>query len=172
MTDTLFLSEADERYRETYLDGLREFQDEGRYVDWDYEEVASDFPRLVRALRARKTNPLPGKVPETIYWLIHDTTFIGRLGLRHELNDSLMLFGGNIGYEIRPTWRRRGYGKAILRLGLEKARASGLTRVLVTCDDTNIGSSRIIEANGGIWQDTQLLPGRTVPTRRYWITLT
>jgi predicted acetyltransferase len=56
-------------------------------------------------------------------------------------------------------------------LALEKAREIGLRRVLITCDATNIASRKIIEANGGQLQDERLLPGRTIPTRRYWVEL-
>ncbi|MCB9455913.1 MAG: GNAT family N-acetyltransferase [Anaerolineaceae bacterium] len=167
----LFLTEADIRYQDTYLDGMREFQAEGRYMDWMIEDLVAQFPRFVQNLHARKTHPQPGNVPETVYWLVENETFIGRLSLRHGLTEGLNLLGGNIGYEIRPSRRRLGYGTAILRLGLEKARDLGLERVLVTCDDTNIGSIKIIEANGGVWQNTNAVPGHSVPVRRYWITL-
>jgi predicted acetyltransferase len=166
-----FLTEVDTSYRDTYLEAVREFQTEGRYLDWMVEELLVQFPQFVQSLQARKTHPLPGRVPETVYWLVDGETFIGRLSLRHELNPSNSLVGGHIGYEIRPSRRRQGYGTAILRLGLEKARDMGLQQVLVTCDDTNIGSRKIIEINGGIWQDTNTIPGHSVPVRRYWITL-
>lgn len=52
---------------------------------------------------------------------------------------------------------------------LPQARALGLDKVLVTCDETNPASARVIEKAGGVLEDvrdTEL--GRT---RRYWITL-
>jgi predicted acetyltransferase len=166
-----FLTEPAMTYKDTYLAGVREFQDEGRNLEIDYHDLESNFRRYLQMWHDRSTNPRPGKVAETTFWLIGDEKFIGRLSLRHSLNTSLMQFGGNIGYEIRPSQRRRGYGKLILALGLEKARDINLKRVLVTCDDTNIGSARIIEYNGGVLQNTILLAGRDVPTRRYWIEL-
>jgi predicted acetyltransferase len=167
----LFLTEPAMVYKETYLSAMREFHDEDRNLETDYDDLDFNFSRYVRMWQDRKSNPRPGKVAETTFWLIGDDQFIGRLSLRHSLNPSLMQFGGNIGYEIRPTQRRKGYGKLILRLGLEKARDINLKRVLVTCDDTNIGSARIIEANGGVLENTVLLAYRNVPTRRYWIDL-
>jgi len=44
----------------------------------------------------------------------------------------------------------------------------GITDILITCDDDNIGSQKIIEANNGILQDT-IDNERGVLTRRYWI---
>ena len=61
--------------------------------------------------------------------------------------------GGHIGYAVRPAHRRRGYATEILRQSLIIARAVGVDRVLVTCDDTNVGSSAVIEACGGVLDD-------------------
>jgi predicted acetyltransferase len=77
--------------------------------------------------------------------------------------------GGHIGYEIRPVKRRQGYGTEILRLGLEKARELGLRKVLVTSDEDNIGSRKIIEHNGGIFENAIEIEGDPVQKLRYWI---
>jgi len=111
----------------------------------------------------------PGFVPSSDFWLIDNDEFIGRLSLRHELNEYLLKIGGNIGYEIRPSKRKQGYGKEILRLGLEKAREFGLRRVLVTCDEDNIGSKKIIEHNGGKLENALEIEGEPVRKLRYWI---
>jgi Acetyltransferase (GNAT) domain len=87
----------------------------------------------------------PGIVPGSDFWLIDNNEFIERLSLRYELNEFLLKMGEHIGYEIRPSKRKRGYGAEILRLGLQKAKELGLQRVLVTCDEDNIGSKKIIE---------------------------
>jgi predicted acetyltransferase len=79
--------------------------------------------------------------------------------------------GGHIDYGIRPKERNKGFGTLILKLTLEKARQIGLKRVLLTCDDDNLASARVIEKNGGILQDKILNEGHKVPTRRYWIDL-
>jgi predicted acetyltransferase len=165
----LFLSEPAMQYKESYLSAISEFHDEDRNLEIDYDDLEFNFRRYLQMWQDRKSNPRSGKVAESTFWLIGDDKFVGRLSLRHSLNPSLIQFGGNIGYEIRPTQRRKGYGKLILRLGLEKAKEINLKRVLVTCDDTNIGSAKIIEANGGILENIVLLAGRDVPTRRYWI---
>ncbi len=169
---TTFLSPPDVVYKLTYLDALREFHAELHNLEQDTVTLTQDFESYIRYLERQSTNERrDGLVPETFYWLIDDGVYIGRLSLRHYLNDRLLQFGGHIGYEIRPTKRRMGYGKALLHLGLEKARRQGITRALVTCDDDNIGSAKIIEANGGIHENTVLLNHRAVPTRRYWIDL-
>jgi predicted acetyltransferase len=165
----LFLSEPALTYKISYLEAVREFHAEGRNLDLDYRDLDDHFQDYVRDWNNRKVNPYPGKVAESIFWLIDGETFIGRVSVRHDLNDSLRLYGGHIGYEIRPTQRRKGHGTAILRLGLEKAKAVSITRALVTCDDDNFASAKIIEANGGVLENIVLLTGHPVPVRRYWI---
>jgi predicted acetyltransferase len=110
-------------------------------------------------------------VPQTTFWLVDGDAYIGRLSLRHHLNDSLRLIGGHIGYDIRPSMRRQGYGTRALALGLIEARNLGLTRVLVTCDKENTGSRRIIERNGGVLEDETTIPDYDGVILPYWITL-
>jgi predicted acetyltransferase len=167
----LFLTRPSITYKETFLAALKEFQQEGRNPGWDYALTAAHFERFVQDLCSRRDYPPPGKVPESIFWLIDDTTLIGRLSLRHHLTPHLLQFGGHIGYEIRPLSRRKGYGKAILRLGLDEARKIGIRRALITCDDTNMASAKIIESNGGVLENMVLLAGHDVPTRRYWVAI-
>jgi predicted acetyltransferase len=168
----LFLSEPSMLYKETFLEALREFHLEGRDLELDYHDLATNFRYYLQGWYDRRVHPRPERVAESTFWMIEAETFIGRISIRHHLNESLMQFGGHIGYEIRPTKRRQGYGKAMLGLGLEKARAVNITRALVTCDDTNIASAKIIEANGGVLENIILLAGYPVPVRRYWIEIT
>lgn len=161
----------DVRYQASFAAAVREFQPEGRYVDLNPAQLAQDFAAFVEALRARATHPEPSRVPETILWLVEANEFIGRVGIRHTLNERLRVFGGHIGYEIRPSYRRLGYGTRLLRLALPVAHGLGITRALVTCDATNAASRRIIEANGGVLEDETRVAWQDVPVRRYWIDL-
>ncbi len=158
-----------ETYKDSFIAAVREFHAEDRLIEYDIGMLQAHFPAFVRWLRQKRDRPQPGRVAETYYWLVEDGEFIGRVSIRHELTPSLEQIGGHIGYEIRPTKRRRGYGTLILKLALDAAREIGLRRVLVTCADDNLASARIIEANGGELQDKIWVAGRTVQTRRYWI---
>jgi predicted acetyltransferase len=160
-------------YRESFLAALREFHAEGRNLAFDYARLEGDFARFVGrllSLEDRASLP-PHLVPETIYWLVADREFVGRVSLRHELNEALRIVGGHIGYEVRPSRRREGFGGAGLGLVLPKARERGLARVLVTCDADNVASRRIIERWGGRLEEEITLPGEPVAKRRYWIDL-
>ena len=112
---------------------------------------------------------MEGRVHATYWWIVEDDTYLGAISVRHTLTEFLLDAGGHIGYGVRPTARRRGLAAWALGAVLPSARSLGLTRVLVTCDEDNAGSARIIENNGGVLEDVRDTDlGRT---RRYWITL-
>jgi predicted acetyltransferase len=162
-------------YRDSYLAAK---QEEGKIAeknrDWvRYDLMESDFPAYVQSLldRALGKGLPPGYVPDSRFWLVDNGEYIGSASIRHSLNEYLLTTGGHIGYNIRPSKRMRGYGKAILRLALPEARKLGLDKVLLTCDETNIGSRKIIEANGGILEDKRPNPEGGPDKLRFWITL-
>ena len=182
------LSRPSLHYKQSYLDAIREFREVDHRImsDEELESIGENFPAyLQRLLDWEDATKIPPEwVTTSVYWLVSDEPdtmeqtnndgkgiYIGRLNLRHELTKSLFEVGGHIGYEIRPSMRRHGYGKEILRLGLEKAREHGLQHVLVTCDETNIGSKKIIEANVGRFQNAVVQEGSPVKKLRYWITI-
>ncbi len=168
------LEKPSERWQASFLAAVEEFESEGRAARLDLAELRRDFPAFVcRIIGYSRGEGLPeGYVPSTDYWLIDGNEFIGRVSIRHELTDGLRKIGGHIGYEIRPSKRCMGYGTQILALALPKARQFGLTRVLLTCDEDNIGSKKIIESNGGILEDAIEVEGYTPRVLRYWIQLT
>jgi predicted acetyltransferase len=91
---------------------------------------------------------------------------VGRISIRHELNNWLATYGGHIGYAVIPEKRRRGYATEILRQGLVVARALGIDDVLVTCDVDNAASAGVIERCGGAFES--IASGDGTPKRRYW----
>ncbi len=165
----------DVKYRESFIRALEEARALGEQVVADPGVLRVNFSYYVRRLQdaANPLNVKPGKVPETVLWLVEGEEYLGRLSIRHELNALLLEWGGHIGYSVRPGCRRRGFGKKLLALGLERCREMGLNRVLVTCNETNLGSKKIIEANGGVFENAVdiLEDGRPVRKLRYWIDL-
>jgi predicted acetyltransferase len=162
------------KYKESFLEAVEEFKAEGKSMfmhDVSNEIGAGmDFEKFLERINFREQGKdLPeGRVPQTHLWLVEGSKFIGWVKIRHELNDTLMQYGGHIGYSIRPSERRKGYGTKILELGLEEAKRLGIEKVLVTCDDDNIASAKIIEKNGGVMENTSISPEGKVK-RRYWI---
>jgi predicted acetyltransferase len=91
-----------------------------------------------------------GRVPMTTYWLFSGQKPVALCKLRHRLTDSLRRVGGHIGYCVRPTERRKGFGRAVLALALLAAGEQGIDRVLITCNEDNRPSRRVVERNGGV----------------------
>lgn len=169
MTIAPFLARPSAQYKADYIESVYEYIMENLGVSWNPQILEEHFDDYLATMRDAETDPLQGDVPTSYYWLIVDgQTYAGELELRHYLNASLERFGGHIGYKIRPTMRQQGYGKLICKLGIIEARRIGITDILITCDDDNIGSQKVIEANGGILQD-KINNQRGVLTRRYWI---
>jgi predicted acetyltransferase len=110
-----------------------------------------------------------GLVPSTFLLAQVGDDVVGRVSIRHSLNDYLERVGGHIGYGVLPQFRRRGYATEILRQSLVVARSVGVERVLVTCDDNNVASARTIECCGGVLENKVTDPNDGVLKRRYWI---
>jgi predicted acetyltransferase len=109
-------------------------------------------------------------VPHTLLVAEVNGVIVGRASLRHDIsNDFLAREGGHIGYCVLPEHRRRGYATEILRQSLIVARSLGADRVLVTCDDDNVGSAAVIERCGGVFESLTDNRDADVPKRRYWI---
>ena len=123
--------------------------------------------------QARGENVPSDRVPSTFLFAFDGPRIVGRVTIRHALNEFLLRVGGHIGYVVVPEFRRRGYATAMLRQALEIAHQElGLSRVLVTCDEDNVGSIRTIEKNGGVLENVVTGPDLDAPKRRYWIDLT
>ncbi len=98
-----------------------------------------------------------------------DNRIVGTINVRWNLTDAMKQFGGNIGYSIRPTERRKGYNKINLYLGLIEAQKLGLDKVMLDCDVNNIGSDKTMQALGGILTKTEVDPSDGILTNVYWI---
>ncbi|MDE7263514.1 MAG: GNAT family N-acetyltransferase [Anaeroplasmataceae bacterium] len=79
---------------------------------------------------------------------------IGLLQIRLELKGYLIEYGGHIGYCVRPSERRKGYAKIMLKNALQICKKIGLNKILITCLETNIASAKTIEACGGRYEKT------------------
>lgn len=98
----------------------------------------------------------------------NDNRIVGTINVRWNLTEAMKRFGGNIGYGIRPTERRKGYNKINLYLGMQEAQKLGLDRVMLDCDVNNIGSDRTLKALGGVLERTEVDPSDNILTNVYW----
>lgn len=166
------------KYKDSFLAAVEEYQHEQSdqrqdILALDVSSLRQDFSSYLSKLAEESQGKgLPkGYVPQTTYWFVDGNDFIGRVSIRHSLTKSLLQIGGHIGYDIRPSQRKKGYGKKMVALALSKAKMLEITKWLVTCDEDNLGSKKIIEANGGILENSISIKGRKSRTLRYWITL-
>ncbi|MDB9459984.1 GNAT family N-acetyltransferase [Dolichospermum circinale] len=158
-----------------FLDMIREYQDtdEVRIYDQDFLQlIQSDFLAYIQYLEnsSEGIGLKPDFVPATTFWLLlNHKIIIGESRLRHWLVPTLEHWGGHIGYMIRPLQRGKGYGTKMLSLTLEQARNMGLNRVLLTCNQDNHGSNRVIQKNNGKFVSQGLLESNNKVIYRYWI---
>lgn len=172
------------KYKESYLDAVREYQTGPRdkfggegYHELDTQKIGRDFEGEVvkPALDAMQGIGLPeGYVPSTEFWVINEDGYVGHVNFRHDLTPHLKKIGGHVGYGIRPSQRRKGYASAALQLALKEASKQGLSEVLVTCNQDNAASKKAIlkaiELFGGR-EDTPVADedGKGSVTLRFWI---
>ena len=154
---------------------VEEFRAEGEEpVPWVVGEPYSSFNEYVDRLNAaaKGIGLRAGLVPHSTFWLIDGQgEILAVSNLRHALTDYLLKWGGHIGYGVRPTMRRRGYGTEILRQTLLKARALGLRQVRLTCDKDNVASASTILRNGGKFDDEEFMYELQRVVSRYWVSL-
>ncbi len=136
---------------------------------WEPTMSWATFLASIDELR-RGMSPLPDRVRSDQLVAVVDGEIVGRVSVRFELNDYLLEHGGHVGYGVAPAHRARGYATEILRQALVILRADGVERVLVTCDDDNVASARVIEKNGGVLESiSPPQEGDNKFVRRYWI---
>lgn len=189
--DECTLEEPHARFRDSFVEGAEEFARQGRldstyasFLGYDVDRLQRDFDGFVAALRrlASQSRIRQAGYRDCVRWLIDEGTYLGQASIRPELGTPyLITYGGHVGYSIRPGCRRQGYGRRILALALQECTRFGLDRALVTCDEDNEPSRRIIEANGGAFESgipmddivarAEGRGGERVRKLRYWFDL-
>ena len=152
-------------YKKTFENFINVFESvssiDGSWFWWEFVNAATTI-QLLQDYAVWKNLP-DWYVPASTYWLIKDETMIGTLNLRHELSKFLLQQWWHIGYAIYPDYRKKWYWKEILRLGLIEAQKIWIKKVLLTCNEDNTWSEKVIRANGWKYEDTR--NGK----KRFWI---
>ena len=130
------------------------------------EQTLDEF--LAHCVRG-KTEPQPGFVPQTVFWIVDSGRAAGMLRMRHTLNDKLRVEGGHIGYYVAPGSRGKGLAGRALGEALMLLRGMGLSEVMLTTDPDNVASIRVIEGHGGRLTGQPEHDGAVI--NQYWIDL-
>jgi len=169
------LVDPDPRYQESFLAAaveVHESDDDDHYAglavlppvgdfpgrDYDLADLRSPtrFATFTDELKEQARDDVwrpQGIVAATVLWWVEGSAYLGRVSVRHSLTPWLRDFGGHVGYVVRPTARLQGHASAMLAAALPVAASLGIDPALVTCDDTNVGSRKVIEANGGVFEN-------------------
>ncbi|MGF1694470.1 GNAT family N-acetyltransferase [Vibrio lamellibrachiae] len=160
-------------YEESYIQMVREFSEQGEvFIPFVLSENYSDFPAMIDRLASysRGEQLATVFVANSSYWLINtNEKVVGCSNLRHDLNDELLVLGGHIGYGIKPSERKKGYAKLILKLTLPRANSNGITKALLTVNKANLGSVKAIQSNGGVLEAEKKVSGQEGLVQYYWV---
>ena len=175
MNDFILIRPAGE-YASQIIEYRQEFLDAGDSMDGTGPLRRFENPEEYIKICAEyeDTTTVPSHlVPATQFFFIRksDNKLVGMIQIRHRFNDYLEKYAGHIGYSVRPSERRKGYAKEMLRMTLPFCREIGIDKVMITCIDGNIGSEKTILANGGVYEYTIHEPNENKDLKRFWITL-
>ncbi len=158
----------------------------GEIMDFRHEliELGSEFSgcgalsncasadEWIRLVISNETTCPQGNVTSSSYIAVRlsDNKVVGIIDLRHHIDHPILrVWGGHMGYTVRPSERRKGYAKEMLRQNLQNCRVRGMDKVLITCERNNIASEKTIRANGGVFEKEVSVGDGTI--KRFWIEL-
>jgi predicted acetyltransferase len=164
------LGEADEA---AFFEGMKEWAREDlAWYSFAWKPGMTYAEMLTILAKERAGVDLPAdRVPHTMLYGFVDGAIVGRVSVRHALNEYLRQRGGHLGYAVAKRHRRRGYGKALMGRGLDHCRDLKLASVMITCADDNVASWKIVEHFGGQLRDKVWDAVDEETIRRYWIDL-
>lgn len=152
--EKLELIQPNKSYEKQAIEYIKEFYKYNSNINgvgglYRYLDNYDDWLKKLEEDRTRKMTE--EKVPAETYFLVRkrDNKIVGMINIRLQLNEKLKAFGGNIGYSIRPTERRKGYNKINLYLALQICQKHKIKEVMLDCDKDNLGSAKTMQALGG-----------------------
>lgn len=146
----------------------KEFTDKNEYVNGSSGlskiNIYKDWLKKINDENNKNNNPVRS---ELLMIRQSDNKIIGMTNIRHSLENGFEISGGHIGYSIRPSERKKGYGNIILALALNYCKTLGIKNVLVTCNKENNASKKVILNNGGKYENEIEENGEII--ERFWI---
>ena len=157
------------KYKDSYMQALEEYEKVDNEDPAIREARKKDFNFFLEDIEQNSKGLIVERIPQIQYWCVEGDKYIGNINYRPKLNDKLQNRGGNVGYTIRPSERGKGYATWMLNEVLEIARKDALSSILLTCDNDNFGSIKVIKKAGGVRQSGDIFNGKEFS--RYIITL-
>lgn len=174
--EKFILIKPDIEYADQITEYRQEFLDAGSSMDGTGMlrkiQNPEEYIKICKDYEQEKKIPA-NLVPATQFFFIraNDNRLVGMIQVRHYLNDFLEMYGGHIGYSVRPCERRKGYAKKMLEMALSFCKVTGIDKVLITCIESNVASEKTILANNGIYESTVYEPNSNENLKRFWIML-
>ena len=172
--EELVLVKVAEEYASQIADYRQEMLDAGSSMDGtgSLKVMENPYDYITKCRNYEKKETLPeGRVIATQFLFIRksDSKIVGMIQVRHYFNEYLEKYSGHIGYSVRPSERRKGYAKTMLKMALPFCNSIGLEKVLITCNEDKEGSERTIRANGGEFESIIFEPTEGVNLKRFWV---
>ena len=168
-------------YKESFVEAIIMAREDNRQWFWNIagkQLEPEDVEQYIQdAYYHTRWERLPDwRLANTTFWLVDEDKLemLGMINIRHTLGtEFLEKYGWHIGYAVHPKHRQKGYGTMMLQLCLEKIPTLwlDLDKLLITCDETNIASQKIIEKNGGVFESEIVDAEHDIKKLRYWIYL-
>ena len=171
--ENLCLIKPNVDYEKEYSEMINDWKiNDENHIPWFINLDTTNFMVMVEKLEglSKGIGVEDGFVENSTYWLVNSNKkIIGAINIRHRLNEFFLKYGGQVGYGVRPSERRKGYAKEILQMGLKICKNMGYGKVLLCCNADNTGSVKTIIGSGGILDSEGIFNGEKI--QRFWITL-
>ena len=168
---SLIIRELATQDENSFLNSLLDWSHEDRsWMTFDWKPGMSHEAHLKILYNHKNNINLPSHfVPSTMLYGFIGNQIIGRVHLRHDLNENLRLRGGHMGYAVSDKFRAKGFGQQLAKAGCDHLKnILNVEKVLITCAKTNLGSIRIIE-NLGANLENIIKDENGIDTCRYWV---
>ena len=161
------MEEKMDAYRQEFLDCGSNMDGAGFRADEDPKEWIERKRRYADPISVLPENIV--HATQLIAFRKSDGKAVGTIQIRHDLNDYLRDYAGHVGYSVRPSERRKGYAREMLKSVIPYCRAIGIDGISVSCEVSNEGSRRTILSAGGKYINTVTEPDRGLTLERYLI---
>lgn len=152
MFENIELKQPNISYKDSFFKNIYDYKTNGEMDYFDiYKEALDNFELYVKKLldHSRGENlPSGWTIPCSTFWLVnHKKEVLGIIRIRHKT----IPIHGNVGYDVPPRYRNKGYAKKLLKLSLPYAKGIGLNSLILTCEEGNAFSEKVIKSNKGVF---------------------